>query len=54
MLQTVAMLAGVALFAPLPKQTFNSVVAIGRTMPDGFQSLDRFRFSLRVLTSSGS
>jgi len=35
MLSAVAILAGGVLFAPLPAQVFNSVVAIGRTMPDG-------------------
>jgi hypothetical protein len=35
LLHAVALLAGVALFAPLPKQSFSSVVAIGRMMPDG-------------------
>jgi len=35
MLSAVAILATGASFAPLPKQAFNSVVAIGRTMPDG-------------------
>lgn len=35
MLTAATLLAGLALFAPLPQQAFNSVVAIGRVMPDG-------------------